>query len=71
MPPYAPLSARELDVLGLLAIGQDSKQVASALGISAKTVDCYRSRIMLKIDAHSLARLVHYAIRHKVVELQG
>jgi FixJ family two-component response regulator len=71
MPTYATLSGRELDVLRLLAAGNGSKQVASVLGISPKTVDCYRARIMRKTDARCLAHLVHYAIRHKLVELQG
>jgi two-component system response regulator NreC len=70
MPPYAPLSVREVDVLKLLAIGNCTKEIASVLGISPKTVDSYRSRLMLKINARSLAHLVHYAIRHQIVELQ-
>jgi DNA-binding CsgD family transcriptional regulator len=61
---------RELDVLRLLAKGNCNKEVASALGISPKTVDSYRSRVMLKTNAKSLAHLVHYAIRHKLVGLQ-
>lgn len=70
MPANAPLSARELDVLRLLAIGYGSKQVASALSISPKTVESHRSRIMLKTGVTSLAHLVHYAIRHQIVEIQ-
>jgi DNA-binding CsgD family transcriptional regulator len=64
------LSRRELDVLKLLATGNGNKEVASVLGISPKTVECYRSRVMLKINARSLTHLVHYAIRHRIVELQ-
>jgi DNA-binding CsgD family transcriptional regulator len=63
-------SPREQDVLRLLATGNCNKEVASALGISPKTVDSYRSRVMRKIDAKSPAHLVHYAIRHKFVEVQ-
>jgi DNA-binding CsgD family transcriptional regulator len=66
----ANLSPRELDVLRLLATGKCSKEVASALGISLKTVDTYRWRVMLKTNAKSVAHLVHYAIRHKLVGLQ-
>jgi DNA-binding CsgD family transcriptional regulator len=64
------LTPRELDVLRLLAIGHGSKQVASALGISHKTVDQYRSRVMLKTNAQSVAQLVHYAIRNQIIEIQ-
>jgi DNA-binding CsgD family transcriptional regulator len=64
-------SGRERDVLELLAMGNCNKEVATILGISVKTVESYRWRIMLKISAPSLTHLVHYAIRHKIVELQG
>jgi DNA-binding CsgD family transcriptional regulator len=70
MPPYALLSVREVDVLKLLAIGNCTKEIAFVLGISPKTVDSYRSRLMLKINAQSLAHLVPYAIRHQIVELK-
>jgi DNA-binding CsgD family transcriptional regulator len=70
MPANALLSPRELDVLRLLAVGHGSKQVASVLGISPKTVDQYRSRVMLKTNVQSIAQLVHFAIRHQIVELQ-
>jgi DNA-binding CsgD family transcriptional regulator len=64
------LSGRELEVLKLLAKGNQNKEIASALGISAKTVEIYRSRVMRKLNAQSVIHLVHYAIRNKIVELQ-
>jgi DNA-binding CsgD family transcriptional regulator len=65
------LSPRETEVLCLLASGKSTKEAAASLGISSKTADMYRSKLMLKLHAHSLADLVHYAIRHQFVELKG
>jgi DNA-binding CsgD family transcriptional regulator len=63
------LSDRELQVLDLLAQGKSNKEVASALTISEKTVETYRSRIKFKLGLHSLVELVHYAIRYGIVKL--
>jgi DNA-binding CsgD family transcriptional regulator len=65
------LTARETDVLRLLANGASSKEVSAILAISVKTVETYRARLMLKLHATSVAHLVHYAIRHQVVDLQA
>jgi DNA-binding CsgD family transcriptional regulator len=62
------LSERELEVLCLLAQGKSHKEAASALAISAKTVETYRSRIKLKLGLDSLVEMVHYAIRHGIVK---
>jgi DNA-binding CsgD family transcriptional regulator len=63
------ISRREREVLGLLAIGKSNKEVSSVLAISVKTVETYRSRLMIKLKAPSFAFLVHYAIRQRIVEL--
>jgi DNA-binding CsgD family transcriptional regulator len=65
------LSGREREVLQLLATGKSNKEISSVLAISVKTVETYRSRLMLKIQAPSLSYLVHYAIRHQIVRLQA
>ena len=57
------LTDRELDVLRLLAEGQRTKEIADTLGISTKTVETYRSRIMLKLGIDNLPGLVKFAIR--------
>jgi DNA-binding NarL/FixJ family response regulator len=62
------LSAREREVTQLLAKSKSNKEVSSILGISVKTVETYRARVMLKLDLHSLAELVRYAVRHKMIE---
>lgn len=61
-------SPREREVLHFLADGKSNKEIGSILDISTRTVECYRARIMLKLDLHSTAALVRYAIRNKIVE---
>ena len=61
-------SRREIEVLRLLADGKISKQIGSALGISTRTVETYRARLMLKLQVHSVAEVVRYAIRNGLVE---
>ena len=63
-----PLSARERQVLQLIAEGKTTKEVASTLDISAKTAETYRTRIMEKLDLHITADLVRYAIRRGLVQ---
>jgi DNA-binding NarL/FixJ family response regulator len=65
---FSPLTERERSVIRLLAEGKGNKQVASALGISHKTVESHRSSIRRKLSLHSIADIVHYAIRNKLVE---
>jgi len=62
------LSAREQEILQLLAEGKSNKEVARALGISVKTAETHRSNIMRKAGIASLAELVRYAIRNKIIE---
>ncbi len=59
----ATLSAREREVLKLIASGLSSKAIARTLNISPKTVETYRNRLMSKLDLHSVAELVRYALR--------
>jgi DNA-binding NarL/FixJ family response regulator len=66
--PIDPLSARERQVLQLIAEGKTTKEVAGVLGISVKTAETYRTRIMEKLDLHETASLVRYAIRRGLVE---
>jgi DNA-binding NarL/FixJ family response regulator len=62
------LTARERQVLRLLAEGQANKEIAWTLGISTKTAETHRARIMAKLDVHSITDLVRYAIRNRIVE---
>ncbi len=63
-----PLTSRERQVLQLVGEGKSSKDVANLLGISTKTAESHRSRIMQKLDIHETASLVRYAIRRGLVQ---
>jgi DNA-binding NarL/FixJ family response regulator len=62
------LTAREREVLRLLAEGQANKEIASVLGITTKTAETHRARIMAKLEMHSITELVRYAIRNRIIE---
>jgi DNA-binding NarL/FixJ family response regulator len=62
------LSAREREIVQLLAEGNSNKDIARALAISVKTAETHRSNIMRKMGFDSLPELVRYAIRNKIIE---
>jgi two-component system response regulator NreC len=66
--PVDVLTAREREVLQLIAEGQTNKDVAGRLKLSVYTVDGHRTRIMEKLGLHSVGDLVRFAIRNGVVE---
>ena len=63
------LSAREREVLQLLAEGKSTKEIAYILDLSPKTIETHRSQIMGKLDIHNLAELTKYAIREGLTDL--
>ena len=63
-----PLSARERQVIQLIVEGKSTREVAILLGISVKTAESHRARLMQKLDIHETAGLVRYAIRRGLVE---
>jgi DNA-binding NarL/FixJ family response regulator len=63
-----PLSAREREVLRLLAEGLRAREVAERLGIKTKTVETHRASLLRKLRLRSLGDLVRYAVRHGFVE---
>jgi DNA-binding NarL/FixJ family response regulator len=65
--PYDPLTNRERQVLQLIAEGKTTKETAVILGVSVKTAESHRSTLMEKLDIHSTAELVRYAIRRGLV----
>jgi DNA-binding NarL/FixJ family response regulator len=67
----AKTTPRELEIIRLLAQGKSNKEIAAELGIAVRTVETHRAKIMLKLGLHSLAELIHYALRHKLVSTQG
>jgi DNA-binding NarL/FixJ family response regulator len=66
--PPDPLSPREREVLQLVAEGKTTKEVAGQLGISVKTAESHRTRIMSKLNIHETAGLVRYAIRRGLIQ---
>jgi DNA-binding NarL/FixJ family response regulator len=66
--PNGKLSVRERQVLQLVGEGHPTKKIASLLGISVKTADSHRTKIMDKLNIHQTAGLVRYAIRNGLVE---
>ncbi len=66
--PNGQLSVRERQVLQLVGEGHSTKKIASLLGISTKTADTHRTRLMEKLDIHQTAGLVRYAIRNGLLE---
>jgi DNA-binding CsgD family transcriptional regulator len=67
-PDAVHLSPREQEVLKLLAEGKINKEIAAVLGISPRTVEAHRARVMLKLDLRSVGELVCYAIRHHIIQ---
>lgn len=67
---FSTLSAREREVLQLLAEGNSTKEIAARLDVSIKTVETHRKQIMDKLDIHSIAELTKYAIREGLTPLE-
>ncbi len=71
--PKAPskLTAKEREVLQLVAEGLTTKEISSSLNIATKTVDNHRVNIMNKLDLHNIAELTKFAIRHGITHLDS
>ncbi|HOD36317.1 MAG TPA: response regulator transcription factor [Syntrophales bacterium] len=67
----SPLTQREREILQLLAEGQSSKEIASHLGVSVKTVETHRRNMMQKLNMRSVAELTKYAIREGLISVEG
>jgi DNA-binding NarL/FixJ family response regulator len=63
------ITPRETEIIRLLAAGRLNKEIAALLQITVRTVETHRSKIMLKLGTHSLAELIHYALRHEMAQL--
>ena len=61
------LSDREREIFQLIAEGKANKEIATLLSISPSTVETHRARIMEKLDLHSAAEIVLYAVRRGVI----
>jgi two-component system response regulator NreC len=65
------VSPREREVLQLLAEGKNTKEIASDLSLSVKTIETHRQKIMEKLNLHSVAELTKFAIREGLTSLEG
>lgn len=68
---FSILTAREREVLQLLAEGKTTKDIAFRLGVSVKTIETYRQHIMAKLNLRSLAQITKYAIREGLTSLES
>ena len=64
---YDLLTDREKEILQLLAEGKSNKDIATALNLSTNTVETHRTRIMQKLDLHSVAEIILYAVRKRII----
>jgi len=64
----APLSAREIEVVQLLASGKGNKEVAAMIGVSTRTVESHRNHIMQKMAFGSFSDLIRFAIRNSLIQ---
>jgi len=64
---YELLTSREREILQLIAEGKSNKEVASALNLSLYTVETHRRNLQDKLNLHSLAELILYAVRKRVI----
>lgn len=69
LPRFATLTAREKEVLKMLAEGQSVKEIAGSLNLSVKTVEAHKFNLMRKLDIHNKAQLVQYAIQKKIIKI--
>jgi DNA-binding CsgD family transcriptional regulator len=67
-PASDRLTAREKEILQLLAEGRSNKEVAGALGISVKTAETHRAAIMRKLGFKTFSDMVRYAIRNHIIQ---
>ena len=66
---FAILTAREREVMQMIAAGRSTKEIAGALHLSVKTVESHRKQIMDKLGIRSVAELTKYAIREGLTTL--
>ncbi|MDD5141434.1 MAG: response regulator transcription factor [Verrucomicrobiales bacterium] len=65
----ASLTSRQREILQLLAEGRSAKEIGDTLKISARTVEFHKYQIMEKLDRHTNAELVHFALKHGIAEI--
>lgn len=71
LDPYETLTTREREVLHLAAVGHGNAAIAARLGISPRTVETHRAHLMDKLSLHNLAELIGYALRRRIILMDG
>jgi DNA-binding NarL/FixJ family response regulator len=66
-PPEQQLTPRQIEILSLVAKGLSSREIGGWLGLSPKTVDVHRARIMERLELRDIASLTRYALRHRLI----
>jgi DNA-binding NarL/FixJ family response regulator len=67
--PVASLTPRQREILQLLAEGRSAKEIGSTLAVSARTVEFHKYQMMEKLDLHTSAELVHFALKHGIADI--
>jgi DNA-binding NarL/FixJ family response regulator len=63
------LTAREHEIVRLLALGNANREVATRLGITIRTVESHRANVMRKLNLHTLAQLIHFAVQNRIIHI--
>jgi len=67
--PVAALTPRQREILQLLVEGRSAKEIGATLSVSARTVEFHKYQMMEKLDLHTNAELVHFALKHGIAEI--
>jgi DNA-binding NarL/FixJ family response regulator len=68
--PRVPLTARQREILQLIAEGKSTKEIAALLNLGTKTVETHRTQLMKRLDIHDVSGLVRYAMRIGVISVE-
>ena len=67
--PVSALTPRQREILQLLVEGHSAKEIGATLSVSARTVEFHKYQMMEKLDLHTNAELVHFALKHGIAEI--
>lgn len=65
------LTARENEIVRLLALGNSNREVAAKLRITVRTVESHRANVMRKLNLHTLAQLIHFAVQTRIIHIHS
>jgi len=67
--PVASLTPRQREILQLLVEGRSAKEIGATLAVSARTVEFHKYQMMERLDLHTNAELIHFALKHGIAEI--